>query len=152
MKKKVLCSLLAIALVLALVFAGSWFLGHPLALKLNWELSLPVTALFQELYSADSGPSFHGDGIRYHVYSYRYEDPIALLRSWSKTEGTTVFGESYSREASAWLDRIQVPPQWRPDFQDISLNFWYTSKRDNSQIILFWSPEVNRLYIAESFL
>ena len=34
----------------------------------NWELDLPMEEAC--LYEADSGASFHGDGLRYHVLEY----------------------------------------------------------------------------------
>ena len=36
--------------------------------ELNWGLSLPESR--EEVYKTDSGPSFHGDGTRYHVLQY----------------------------------------------------------------------------------
>ena len=29
---------------------------------------------------------------------------------------------------------------------------WYKNERDNSEIIIFWNPEINRLYIVENII
>ena len=41
----------------------------------NWDLSLPRSA--GEVYSADSGASFQGDGYRYHVLEYADSGELA---------------------------------------------------------------------------
>lgn len=141
-------------LVCVLLFAG-WIGWRTLSdysrvLDANWGISLPFKALYSEIYEKDSGASFHGDGIRYHVFSYRYEDYIDLMFAWRANEGKTLFRDSYSETAEEWLDEIEVPRGWRPDYE--SCSYWYKTQEDNSQIIIFWDSEENRLYIVEQFI
>ena len=51
-------------------------------LQANWGVALPAEALLTEEHEQDSGASFHGDGIRYHVYSYADADPIRTMLLW----------------------------------------------------------------------
>lgn len=119
-------------------------------LRANWGFSLPFKALCFEVYEKDSGSSFHGDDIRYHVFSYKYEDSIDLMFAWIGREQETIFRSSYSEAAEQWLDDISVPEEYRPDYDNCW--YWYHSQEDNSEIIVFWDEDVNCLYIVESFL
>lgn len=119
-------------------------------LETNWGFELPIYALCSEVYEKDEGPSFHGDGIRYHVYQYKYEDYIDLMLVWETMENVSIFGKTYSEEADSWLDRLEVPDEWRPDYENCF--YRYRTQDDNSQLLIFWDRELNRLYIAESFI
>ena len=120
-------------------------------LEANWGFELPVKALCKEVYSEDTGPSFHGDGIRYHVFSYRYEDYIDLMFAWSgNLENRTLFYQSYSDAADMWLGELGIPQKQYPDYD--ACFCWYKNERDNSEIIIFWNPEINRLYIVENII
>lgn len=153
MKKKRNAVLVLICLLLAGCLLG-WnaFSHYSIALEANWGFALPFKALYRELYAKDSGPSFHGDGIRYHVYSYKYEDYIDLMFAWKGTEGSTIYNKPYSQEVTQWLNEIEVPDEWHPDYDKGNCGYWYKSRQDNSQIIVIWNQMLNRLYIAEHFI
>ena len=68
--------------------------------NLNWELDLPAEAT--RLYETDSGPSFHGDGERYHVLGYSSSPEAAL-------EQQTVRLAVFPEEAAELLERLEVP-------------------------------------------
>lgn len=119
-------------------------------LEANWGFELPVKALCSEVYEIDEGPSFHGDGIRYHVYEYKYEDYIDLMFAWDPTEDVSIYGKPYSEEVDYWLDRLEVPEDWRPNYSKCS--YHYQTQHDNSQLLIFWDSELDRLYIAENFI
>ena len=142
-RKRVLMGVLA-ALAGLLLLAGllAWRLvpGYASALRLNWGISLPILARPSLCYEADSGPSFHGDGIRYHVFSYQYEDPVSLMFAWGSVERETIY----------CLDKIQVSAGDRPDYGGCL--YWYRAQEDNSELLVFWDAEQNRLYFLESFL
>lgn len=150
-KKRTIISILVCVLMLAGI--GCWRVMPPSysrTLNANWGISLPVKALCEQVYEKDSGSSFHGDGIRYHVFSYEYEDYIDLMFAWAGTEFTTLRDGSYSEAAAAWLDEIEVPEDQRPDYENCA--YWYKAQEDNSELIIFWDNNLNRLYIVESFL
>ena len=82
--------------------------SYSVAMKANWGISLPYKALCTEVYTKDSGPSFQGDGIRYHVFEYKYEDYIDLMFAWSQAEQETGYFASVSAAAEAWLDNYDL--------------------------------------------
>ena len=151
MKKKKI--LLVIIVVLISVWTIYWTIvpSYSSVLEANWGFELPVKALCKEVYCEDTGPSFHGDGIRYHVFSYRYEDYIDLMFAWSgNLENRTLFYQSYSEAADIWLGELEIPQEQYPDYD--SCFCWYKNEYDNSEIIIFWNPEINRLYIVEDII
>ncbi|MBQ6865080.1 MAG: hypothetical protein IJO14_12690 [Clostridia bacterium] len=83
MKKRAL----AIATVLSVMLTGigilKLFPSYASVIKSNWDISLPIKAVLTETYEKDSGASFHGDGVRYHVFSYKYEEIIVFWDSES---------------------------------------------------------------------
>ena len=94
----------AILLVLAVVSVSKLLPSYSSTLEANWGISLPWKARLIEVYEKDSGSSFHGDGIRYHVFSYKYEDYIDLMFAWIPTENKTKTHGNYSEAATEWLD------------------------------------------------
>ena len=151
MKKKyiiIICVILAIVLVLGI--AWNVMSDYSRTLKANWGFELPFFSQYTEVYEKDSGLSFHGDGIRCHVFSYKYEDYIDLMFTWRHMEDVTIFGESYSEAAENWLVEIDVEEEWHPDYENCL--YWYRSREDNSQLLIFWDPEQNLLYVLESFI
>ena len=120
------------------------------ALNVNWGFKVPWQSQYSEIYKTDSGLSFHGDGLRYHVYSYKYEDFIDLMFAWSPVERETNYYDSYGEAVTEWLNDLEVPEEYRPEFANCS--YWYRTKNDKSEIICLWDAGMNRLYIAESFL
>ncbi len=150
MKKRAL----AIAAILIVILTGigilKLFPSYASVIKSNWDISLPIKAVLTETYEKDSGASFHGDGVRYHVFSYKYEDYIDLMFAWTPNEHKTNFYPTSREAAEAWLDEIDVPSDERPDYSKCCS--WSKSQADNSEIIVFWDSESNKLYIIENFI
>lgn len=144
--------LIAVAILLILFVAGISKLlpSYSSTLEANWGISLPRRARLTEIYQKDSGASYHGDGVRYHVFSYKYEDYIDLMFAWPPTKYPTNYYATTSEASEAWLDEIAVPAEERPDYSKCSS--WHKSQEDNSEIIFFWDSEQNRLYIVENFI
>ena len=153
-RKKQACIILISAIVLLIVvFAAlAWraLTSYATVLKINWGFSLPARAVCTEIYSADTGASFTGDGLRYHVFSYRYEDPIDSMFAWSPLQLETIFFASYQEAAETWLSDLAVPSEYYPDYSQCV--YWYSSQSDTSEIIIFWDNGQDKLYILESFL
>ena len=151
MKKKRILLVVLVTLISVWTTYKSIVPSYASVLQANWGVELPLKALCKEVYKADTGPSFHGDGIRYHVFSYRYEDYIDLMFAWSgNLENETLFYQSYSEASDIWLDELDIPMEQYPDY-DICF-CWYKSEHDNSEILIFWNPEINRLYIVENII
>lgn len=151
MKKKRILLVVLVTLISVRTIYKSIVPSYASVLEANWGVELPIKALCKEVYKADTGPSFHGDGIRYHVFSYRYEDYIDLMFAWSgNLENETLFYQSYSEASDIWLDELDIPMEQYPDYD--ACFCWYKSEHDNSEIIIFWNPEINRLYIVENII
>ena len=124
--------------------------SYSVAMEANWGISLPYKALCSQVYAKDSGPSFLGDGVRYHVFEYKYEDYIDMMFAWSAAEHETLHYASVSKAADAWLDEIEIPEDMRPNYD--ACGSWHCSKEANNEIIFFWDSERNHLYIVENFI
>ena len=150
MKKRAL----TIAVILIVILTGigilKLFPSNASTIKSNWDISFPIKAVLTETYEKDSGASFHGDGVRYHVFSYKYEDYIDLMFAWTPNEHKTNFYPTTREAAEVWLDEIDVPADERPDYSKCCS--WSKSQDDNSEIIFFWDNNLNKLYIVESFI
>lgn len=147
MKRK---SALMIAILLPAVIVSLSACGYSAILMANWGFSLPNGAGCSEIYSSDSGSSPHGDGVRYHIFSYESEDPIEEMFAWSSAESEMVYHASYSEAVEEWLGRIAVPDEHWPDIAECV--YHYEREDYNDEIIIFWNSDVNRLYVLESFL
>ena len=151
MKKKRILLVVLVTLISVWTIYKSIVPSYASVLEANWGVELPIKALCKEVYKADTGPSFHGDGIRYHVFTYHYEDYIDLMFAWSgNLENETLFYQSYSEASDIWLDELDIPMEQYPDYN--ACFCWYKSEHDNSEIIFFWNPEINRLYIVENII
>ena len=151
MKKKRILLVVLVTLISVWTIYKSIVPSYASVLEANWGVELPIKALCKEVYKADTGPSFHGDGIRYHVFTYRYEDYIDLMFAWSgNLENETLFYQSYSEASDIWLDELYIPMEQYPDYD--ACFCWYKNEHDNSEIIIFWNPEINRLYIVENII
>lgn len=149
-KKRIIIIVLICVVLLLSIIGWQVMNDYSRVLMANWGFELPAHARCRELYTKDSGPSFHGDGIRYHVFSYQYEDFIDTMFVWTGNDHATLYSGSLSEAAETWLDEIDVPEAWRPDYANCL--YRYRSQEDNSEIVVFWYAEENRLYIVESFL
>ena len=149
-RKHILLTVLACLLLLAGFMGWRLLSSYMLPLRLNWGISIPFWARPVQCYEKDSGPSFLGDGIRYHVFSYQYEDFIDQMFAWGSVDRETIYYDSFTQAAEAWLDEIEVPAEYRPDYDTCSN--WYRAKSDNSEILFFWDAQRNLLYCLESIL
>ncbi len=116
-------------------------------LKINWNINLPKK-MFKEVYSVDDGPSFHGDGIRYHVFSYEENDETEINKifDWSIDEKNSIYNEVIDN----WLSEIKVSKEMYPYYSNC--RYWYNRHDDNSEIIILWDSNENKLFVVESFL
>lgn len=114
-------------------------------LALNWELTLP--SYEKEIYTTDSGQSFHGDGERYHVFRYGADSPISTAVSWQSGEDAAVVSGT-----EAILNTLDVPEEHRPDFAHCQ---WFTKPHPSdtrNKLYLLWDSGTRELYVAELFL
>ena len=160
MKKKKILLMIVVVLVSIWMIYRAIVPSYSSVLEANWGIKLPINAFCKEVFEADTGPSFHGDGIRYHVFSYKNSAAIEQMLPWSDKDGNTlawsqIQGEekryqTYYEAADLWLDELEIPQEQYPDYD--ACFCWYKNAHDNSEIIVFWNPEINRLYIVENII
>ena len=155
MKKKTkmaasIISIVIIAVIIGLFCVWNYLSDYSTTLNANWGFELPSKSHYSEVYSKDSGVSFHGDGIRYHIFSYKEAEPINKMFDWSNWEEKTIYSSSYQEAVTEWLNEIDVPAEELPNYSECL--YWYESKDDNSEIIVLWDSSKNRVYVVESFL
>ena len=150
MKKKIFPAIVIFIIAIIALSLFRLFPSYAHIIKSNWDISLPIKAVLTETYEKDSGDSFHGDGVRYHVFSYKHEDYIDLMFAWTPNEHKTNFYPTTREAAEVWLNEINVPLIERPDYA--SCVSWNKSKNDNSEIIFFGDNELNKIYIVENFI
>ena len=83
-----------------------YFTNYNTLLEANWKISIPSKSHYSEIYSKDSGSSFHGDGIRYHVFSCKDHSYVAEMLDWESDEKETIYYGNYSDAVNVWLDKI----------------------------------------------
>lgn len=151
-KNKIIIIISVIVLfIIALMPIWNMLFSYSNVLQANWKISIPFKSKYKEIYQKDSGASFNGDGIRYHIFSYEYEDYIDLMFAWDSTDtNKTIFHSSYREAVNSWLEEIDVPKEYYPDYDKCS--YKYKSQEDNSELIILWDNEKNELYIVESFM
>jgi len=155
MKKKIpvitiLGLIVSVGLVMGLFHIWHSFTDYSRILHANWGFTWPTAAHCSEIYQKDSGASFQGDGIRYHVFSCKESTSIDQLFEWQSEQNETNYHDSFVDAVDDWLDEIEVPLAQRPDYN--ACLFWYESQADGSEIIVFWDQNKHNLYTVESFL
>ena len=136
-----LCLLAAWPLLTALLGGGD-YTG---TIALNWGLSLPTSSGCR--YETDSGPSFHGDGERYHVLAYPQNNSVETALAWRDPPPE----ESTAAGIAQLLENLSVPEAERPDMDCCR---WYTATDPDdprNQLWLLLSPSGTRLYVLETF-
>ena len=140
-----------IAAVFALLAVLFWLPGctsYASTIEKNWGLRLPDG--YREVYSADTGASFHGDGVRYHVF--QYEEGAALPdAAWGEAGGPTIYASGVTAAAEDFIGELEdLPAQWRIPYADCVAA--YDSQEDNSELLLFLNETTRTLYVVERFL
>ena len=147
MKKKIFI-IITIMISIFIIFYF-WLTDCWITMKINWETSVPYMSFYREVYHKDSGPSFFGDGTRYHVFSYKNEKYIKKMFDWEIEEKTTEIRSSYSEFIKEELDRIEVPDKERPKYS--KCKYWYKKDLDD-EIVICWDEDDNKLYVVELFI
>ena len=136
-------------IVFILIIIYFWYTDCFNAIKINWKISVPYMSFYREIYHKDSGPSFLGDGTRYHVFSYKNEKYIEKMFNWETIEKETRIETSYSEFIKNELDRIDVLEKERPDYS--KCKYWYNNDNIN-EIVICWNEDNNKLYVIELFI
>lgn len=139
--------ILVILLVIAAIWGFRYFIfldkdkDNPSYFKIiekNWDVSLPKGCI--EVYKTDEGPSFFGDGVRYHVF--RYENDI----TWNEPFYALKVGEDDKEEILKILSNLKIDKEFYIDFDNI--NYGLIKKKRNSTLYVYYSAN-KMLYVIE---
>lgn len=114
----------------------------------NWHLNLPETDV--EIYVKDSGASFTGDGIRYHILQYDEESADIILKSFDWEAGE--LDSELADKMEEWLDSIDVPLEDRPKQNEWKHTTLLRKEYNRDHLIMFFDEDTNQLYVVEYFL
>ena len=150
-KKKVIIGII-IVLVFFIVgyFICAQMTDYSDVIKSNWNIDIAANTNITEIYSADTGSTFLGDGFRYHIFQYENEDSVSEMFDWSSEEEKTRYYPTYKRSVNEWLSKINVSKEYYPNYS--LCKYWYNKKNDNSEIIILWDDVEDKLYVVESFM
>ncbi len=118
-------------------------------LEKNWGIVIPEFSSYEEIYEKEGEPSFFGDGVRYHVFSYRRDSYIESWFRWEEKEYKTRHFLNYSDAVKKWLEEIEVEEEFYPDFEKC---LYYYDKDGMDEIIILWDESKKKFYVVESFM
>ena len=151
MKNKGVFALLFAAFCVILLLSGCGARGYAPVLRANWDLALPDAC--RETYEIDSGESFQGDGVRYHVYALEDADALAaVLEDWSGRAGQSTDENRLTEKAEEYLTELSVPVEEQPAYENCLCWFKAGEHDSRDQILLLLDKEAGRLYVMESFM
>lgn len=135
-------ALFVTAIVAVLVFA---FMDqrYTYDIRSNWGIELPAPS--KQIYYTDDGPTWMGDGIRYHLFQYRDDKKIEKAFDWNNEKNV-----SMESEIVTLIESIDVSKEYFPDFDRRYKYFVKRSSDDSSTIYLVFFADTNQLYIIEN--
>ena len=142
------CASAVIVLVIAGLMLSAASQDYADCINANWGIVFPEEAGFTAVYEADEGSSFHGDGLRYHIFEYEEQKPVESMLPWNDNDDKMASG--YAETFRRWLDSLDAPMEQRPDYADCK--YTYMSENGRDEILLLWNAEEKRIYVAESFM
>lgn len=78
--------------------------------EINWEITLPKKIHLE--FERSTEPSFHGDGLRYTVFSSKNEISKDFLADFTEKDI-----ECFREEIYAYLEMLEIPTENHPDFE-----------------------------------
>ena len=121
-------------------------------LKTNWGIELPEAGA--ESVFSYSEPSFHGDGIRYHIIDYPIENESKKMQNVA-FQLDNLFGGIQPTEAQIdyveqLLKQIDANDMVIPDWKRCRLI--NLKQEDGSDLFLFYQSETGTVFVVESFI
>ena len=144
-KKSIIIFLCLILIAILALRLGFYFINYSITVKANWGIWLPRG--FKEIYSTDSGPSFFGDGERYHVFYYRKGLKEKDLNKLNPNRNA-----SLETDVEKIIKSLQVPDNYRPDFTEEYYWYYQDDKDDpRDKLYIIYFVRYNKMYIVEEF-
>lgn len=141
MKKVFVFAGIVLLITLVLGFLVRFNQQYSLIINGNWSIKLPIS--YKEIYAIDDGPSFLGDGKRYHVLQYQESNKIIKSLDWDSGSNA-----SMEIEVTKIIEELGASKEYIPDFKD-SYKFYTILKTDGSKLYLIFYETTKRLYVVE---
>ncbi len=145
--------LIAVGIVILAFIVKDAFQHHILEtsyadiIHINWSIDISdISKDYEEIYSTDSGASFHGDGERYHIFQCTNSDEILQWLNWTSNKN-----DEMEAEVAEILEPLHIPKEYLPDFQE-NYQYFATTKEDHSRIYFIFVPDTKKLYVVEMIL
>lgn len=122
----------------------------PAGLMAHWGFLWPFQAGCAEVYHQSFEPSPHNDGASYHVFSYTNEAAAASLFDWKAPDPDVYKFVPFRVYVDQLLDSIDVPEEWRPDYE--TCLYWQRQRTDRDELFVFWDSSANQLCFVEFYL
>lgn len=114
----------------------------PYVLHINWGIRLPDG--YEELYAEEEEGR---DGNRYHVVYY---EDTTVLAEWLPWSYNVEDMEDYRTLAERALERMDIPQEFYPEFQDCALWFSCQEGDPRDKLLIIWNDNI--LYIIEHYM
>jgi len=110
----------------------------------NWDIQLPENLI--EFYKDDSGPSFNGDGDRYHVFKFENNDDFTSSIQWCDNKNLL-----FQCNVEGILEKLNIPKEFYPNFQCDYEYYFKINLEDSSEIYIISIPDLKKVYVIEHF-
>lgn len=150
MKKNILKIIIIVLFIFILAKIHDYY-SYILEFKLNWDINFPVAT--KELYYADDGASFNGDGTTYGVFYYNNTKKLDKMLNWQESISDSDI-EKFNYLIKELNKINSINEKMLVDFNNPENQYYVMVQDDDERSILFliYNKSEKRLYYLESFV
>ena len=121
--------------------------SYILELKAHWNINVPI--VYKIIYTADSGPSFNGDGARYTILHFKNTIKIEKMFKWENS----ISDKDIKRFKNGLESINNIDNEMIIDFNNTG-NLYYIIVGDDqvSTLFLMYNKSEKRLYYLEDIV
>ena len=121
--------------------------SYILELKAHWNINVPI--VYKIIYTADSGPSFNGDGARYTILHFKNTKKIEKMFKWENS----ISDKDIKRFKNGLESINNIDNEMIIDFNNTG-NLYYIIVSDDqvSTLFLIYNKSEKRLYYLEDIV
>ena len=150
MKKSILKIIIILLFIFILTKIYDYY-SYILGFKSNWDINFPVAT--KELYYADDGASFNGDGTTYGVFYYNNTEKVDKMLNWQESISDSDI-EKFNYLIKDLNKINSINEKMLVDFNNPK-NLYYVMTQDRdkrSTLFLIYNKSEKRLYYLELFV
>lgn len=121
--------------------------SYILELKAHWNINVPI--VYKIIYTADSGPSFNGDGVSYAILHFKNTKKIEKMFKWENS----ISDKDIKRFKNGLESINNIDNEMIIDFNNTG-NLYYIIVGDDqvSTLFLIYNKSEKRLYYLEDIV